>query len=97
MTYDQLLRKLVDTQQELLTAYKTMVDLNKRILDLEAEIKVRPSSSHGLEKYMSPDANNGVRGNRPGSDTGAHSIMRGDFVTDTEENPVQVNFEVPHR
>jgi len=39
----------------------------------------------------------GTNTRRPGSDAGALSIQREDFVTDTEVNPVQVNYEVDHR
>jgi hypothetical protein len=88
---------LIEALQKLAEALVENQRLEKRIRELEAELKVRPSSSHGVEKYMNPDANSGKRGNRPGSDTGATSLMREGFENDLEENPVQVNYEVDHR
>ena len=83
----------VEALQQLLEARQQITVLTKRVLELEAELKVRPSSSHGVEKYMAEGANT----RRPGSDTGATSIQREGFVSDNEENPVQVNYEVDHR
>ena len=83
----------VEALQQLLEARQQITVLTKRVLELEAELKVRPSSSHGVEKYMAEGANT----RRPGSDTGAQSIQREGFVSDNEENPVQVNYEVDHR
>lgn len=79
--------------QQLVEAQKEILELSKRIKQLEAELQIRPSSDHGVQKYMNPDANT----KRPGSDTGALSIQREGFVSDAEENPVQVNYEVDHR
>jgi hypothetical protein len=90
LTHLEAMHKLVEVTEE-------NARLRDRIRELEALLTVRPSSSHGLEKYMNPDANTGRRGNRPGSDTGALSLHRAGFETDTEENPVQVNYEVDHR
>ena len=83
----------VEALQQLLEARQQITVLTKRVLELEAELKVRPSSSHGVEKYMAEGTNT----RRPGSDTGATSIQREGFVSDNEENPVQVNYEVDHR
>ena len=83
----------VEALQQLLEARQQITVLTKRVLELEAELKVRPSSSHGVEKYMAEGANT----RRPGSDTGATSIQRGGFENDNDENPVQVNYEVDHR
>ena len=86
MTLIEALQKLAETLVE-------NQRLEKRIRELEAELKVRPSSSHGVEKYMAEGTNT----RRPGSDTGAQSIQRGGFENDNDENPVQVNYEVDHR
>ncbi|MGB8834157.1 MAG: hypothetical protein WCC95_18545 [Candidatus Sulfotelmatobacter sp.] len=101
---------LIEALTELLTAKTEVARLEKRIRELEAipteerklrdrvreleaELKIRPMPTHGLEKYINPDANT-----RPlGSDAGALSIQREGFVSDNEENPVQVNYEVDHR
>jgi len=87
----------LEAMHELVELTKENAKLRDRVRELEAELTIRPASTHGLEKYMNPDANSGKRGNRPGSDTGAMSLQRGGFETDTEENPVQVNYEVDHR
>ena len=84
---------LIEALQKLAEALVENQRLEKRIRELEAELKVRPSSSHGVEKYMAEGTNT----RRPGSDTGAQSIQRGGFETDNDENPVQVNYEVDHR
>jgi hypothetical protein len=83
----------LEALQQLAEALQKNVALTKRVAELEAELKVRPSSAHGVEKYMAEGANT----RRPGVDTGAQSINRGGFENDLEENPVQVNYEVPHR
>ena len=84
---------LIEALQKLAEALVENQRLEKRIRELEAELKVRPSSSNGVEKYMAEGTNT----RRPGSDTGATSIQREGFVSDNEENPVQVNYEVDHR
>ena len=84
---------LIEVLQKLAEALVENQSLEKRIRELEAELKVRPSSSHGVEKYMAEGTNT----RRPGSDTGAQSIQRGGFENDNDENPVQVNYEVDHR
>ena len=84
---------LIEVLQKLAEALVENQRLEKRIRELEAELKVRPSSSHGVEKYMAEGTNT----RRPGSDTGAQSIQRGGFENDNDENPVQVNYEVDHR
>jgi hypothetical protein len=84
---------LIEALQKLAEALVENQRLEKRIRELEAELKVRPSSSHGVEKYMAEGTNT----RRPGSDTGAQSIQRGGFENDNDENPVQVNYEVDHR
>ena len=84
---------LIEALQKLSESLVENQRLEKRIRELEAELKVRPSSSHGVEKYMAEGTNT----RRPGSDTGAQSIQRGGFENDNDENPVQVNYEVDHR
>lgn len=83
----------LEAMQQLVKANEENLELRKRVRELEAELLVRPASSHGVEKYMAVGTNT----RRPGSDAGALSVQREGFVTDTEENPVQVNYEVDHR
>jgi hypothetical protein len=84
---------LVEALQALVESQKENLELRKMVAQLQAEIRVRPASAHGIEKYMAEGANTKV----PGRDTGAQSIQRGGFENDLEENPVQVNYEVDHR
>jgi hypothetical protein len=89
----ELQKESIELQKENIVLLRRTLDLQKRVNELEAELKVRPASAHGVEKYMAEGANT----KRPGIDTGAQSINRGGFENDLEENPVQVNYEVPHR
>ena len=61
MTFIEALQKLAEALVE-------NQRLEKRIRELEAELKVRPSSSHGVEKYMAEGANTRRPGIRHGRD-----------------------------
>jgi hypothetical protein len=92
-TYPEAMALLTELQKKHIDLQKEHIVLLKKTIELEAELKVRPASAHGIEKYMAEGANTKV----PGRDTGAQSIQRGGFENDLEENPVQVNYEVDHR